>query len=418
MIHSIKGTRDILPEEVGKWQFVEDTARRIFARYGFREIRTPVFESTDLFARGIGEGTDIVSKEMYTFVDRGGRSLTLRPENTAPVVRSAIEHQLFQRVDGARLYYVGPMFRYERPQKGRMRQFHQIGVEVFGSEEPTVDAEVIEMAMSFLFGLGIAQPDLAVNSVGCQECREVFRGKFREFLSPLTDKLCQDCQRRFQENPLRILDCKKGCTELTRSAPTLLDTLDPDCRAHFDRVLSYLNLLGIGYRVEPKLVRGLDYYTRTTFEILGGSLGAQNALLGGGRYDGLVRELGGPPVAGLGFASGLERLILSIPEEMPKSLRAPDLYVATRGEAAVEQALPLIRDLRHRGFWVEMDPSPSRSLKAQSRRAGNLGARYLLFLGENELAQGIFTVKNMESGKQMELPANDIERLAQELGHA
>jgi len=255
MIHSIKGTRDILPEEVGKWQFVEETARRIFARYGFREIRTPIFESTDLFARGIGEGTDIVSKEMYTFVDRGGRSLTLRPENTAPVVRSAIEHQLFQQVDGGRLYYVGPMFRYERPQKGRMRQFHQIGVEVFGSEEPTVDAEVIEMAMTFLAGLGITQADLAVNSVGCQSCREVFRGKFREFLSPLTDKLCEDCQRRFLENPLRILDCKKGCTDLTGSAPTLLESLDPDCRMHFDRVLAYLDLLGVGYRVEPKLVR-------------------------------------------------------------------------------------------------------------------------------------------------------------------
>ncbi len=414
MIQAIKGTRDILPSETGRWQFVEGTAHRVFRRYGFREIRTPVFESTELFSRGIGEGTDIVSKEMYTFLDRGERSLTLRPENTAPVVRAAIEHGLFQRSDSERLYYIGPMFRYERPQKGRMRQFHQIGVEVFGSGEPALDAEVIEMSAVFLEELGIRETDLAVNSVGCEVCRPVYRERLREFLAPRFAELCADCQRRYRENPLRILDCKAGCRRLLEGSPTLLETLDPACRDHFESVRRYLDLLGVPYRVEPHLVRGLDYYMRTTFEILGAALGAQNALLGGGRYDRLVQELGGPPVPGIGFASGLDRLVLSLPPGTGEEGRGPDFFVAVHGAAAFDKALKLARDLRRRGAWVEMDPMPGKSLRAQTRRADQIRARRILFLGEEEIQKGVVTVKNLEGGNQWQVPESELGRLAEE----
>ncbi len=415
MIQAIKGTRDILPEEVGQWQFVEDTARRVFRRYGFREIRTPIFESTELFARGIGEGTDIVSKEMYTFVDRGDRSLTLRPENTAPVVRAAIEHSLFQKPGSERLYYIGPMFRYERPQKGRMRQFHQIGVEVFGSVEPAIDADVVEMAMAFLGEIGIRGIDLAINSVGCENCRPVFRERLREALEPRSAELCSDCQRRLRENPLRILDCKVGCRRFLEGAPTLLDTLDAPCREHFEAVRRLLDALEVRYRVEPRLVRGLDYYVRTTFEILGDSLGAQNALLGGGRYDGLVKELGGPPVPGFGFASGLDRLVLSLPAGAGKTADGPDLFIATQGRDGLPEAMRLTRDLRRRGCRVEMDPDPLRSLKAKARRADQVKARYILFLGGHELERNVLTLKRMDTGTQAEIPAADVDRLAREV---
>src|SRR5262249_11500560 len=287
----------------------------------FREIRTPIFESTDLFARSIGDSTDIVTKEMYTFTDRGERSVTLRPENTAPVVRAVLEHHLLQKAESERLYYLGLMFRYERPQKGRMRQFHQIGVESFGSPAPSQDAEVIQMATAMLSEMDIVATDLVLNSVGCETCRPAYRESLRRYLAPHRDDLCSDCQRRYRENPLRILDCKVGCRRFLEGGPTLLDSLDPDCREHFDAVRRDLRLLGVNFGVDPLLVRGLDCYVRTTFEILGESLGAQNAILGGGRYDGLVKALGGPPVPGFGFASGLERLVLSLPEATGESLR-------------------------------------------------------------------------------------------------
>jgi histidyl-tRNA synthetase len=415
MIQAIKGTRDILPEESGKWQFAEATARRVFRRYGFREIRTPIFESTELFSRGIGEGTDIVSKEMYTFSDRGGRSLTLRPENTAPVVRAAIEHNLFQRADSERLYYIGPMFRYERPQKGRMRQFHQIGVEVFGSVEPAADAEIIEMSTVFLRELGISGTDLAVNSVGCESCRPVYRERLRGFLAPCLDELCPDCRRRYQENPLRILDCKAGCRRFLDGSPTLLETLDAPCRDHFEAVRRCLEHLGVPHRVEPHLVRGLDYYMRTTFEVLTANLGAQNALLGGGRYDRLVEDLGGPSVPGIGFASGLDRLILSLPAGAGEATAGPDFFVAVQGPGSFDQALRLVQELRRRGAWAEMDSNPGRSLRAQTRRADQLRARHILFLGEEETRKGVLTVRQMEGGTQWEVPASDLERLMGEV---
>jgi histidyl-tRNA synthetase len=417
MIQAIKGTRDILPPEAERWQFAESAARRVFRRYGFREIRTPIFESTELFSRGIGESTDIVSKEMYTFKDRGERSLTLRPENTAPVVRAAIEHGLFQRPDCERLYYVGPMFRYERPQKGRMRQFHQIGVEAFGSAEPALDAEIIQMSAAFLEEMEIRDIDLAVNSVGCENCRPAYRERLRQFLAPRFEELCVDCRRRYHENPLRILDCKAGCRRLLEGSPTLLESLDPPCREHFDSVRRYLDLLEVPHRVEPHLVRGLDYYVRTTFEVLGASLGAQNALLGGGRYDDLVHDLGGPSVPAIGFASGLERLVLSLPAATAEGEERPDFFVAVHGAAALAPALQLARDLRRRGAWVEMDPHPTRSLKAQTRRADQLHSRHILFLGDEEVRKGILTVKSMEGGTQWEIPANDLDRLLGESSH-
>ncbi len=417
MIQAIKGTRDILPEEAGKWQFAEAAARRVFRRYGFREIRTPIFESTELFARGIGEGTDIVSKEMYTFTDRGGRSLTLRPENTAPVVRAAIEHGLFRRADSERLYYIGPMFRYERPQKGRMRQFHQIGVEVFGSVEPAVDAEVIEMSMVFLRELGIPDTDLAINSVGCETCRPAYRERLVDFLAPRLGDLCPDCCRRYRENPLRILDCKAGCQRLLDGSPTLLDALDTACRDHFAAVCRCLGQLGVRHRIEPRLVRGLDYYMRTTFEVLTGALGAQNALLGGGRYDRLVEDLGGPSVPAIGFASGLDRLILSLPAGPGAEAAGPDFFVAVQGAGSFEQALRLVRDLRGKGAWAEMDFNPGRSLRAQTRRADQLRARHVLFLGEDEIRKGVLTVRRMEGGSQWEVPLSDLDRLMGEVSH-
>ena len=413
-IQAVKGTRDILPGETERWQRVEDVARRVFRRYGFREIRTPIFESTELFARGIGEATDIVTKEMYTFEDRGGRSLTLRPENTAPVVRAVLEHHLLQHPEAERLYYLGPMFRYERPQKGRMRQFSQVGVEAFGSDAAALDAEVIEMAMAMLRELQIDPVSLVINSVGCEKCRPVFRDKLKEALSDKVDQLCSDCQRRYRENPLRILDCKVGCRRFLEGGPTILDSLDDECRLHFETLKRCLERLEVPYRVDPLLVRGLDYYMRTTFEVLGASLGAQNALLGGGRYDSLVAEMGGPPVGGFGFAAGLDRLVLSLPAAEAEA-SGPDVFVACLGEPARERGMMLVRDLRRRGLWVEWEPTPGKSLKAQARRADRLRARVLAFLGDEELARGTLTLKTLAGGEQRETPAADPDALAKEL---
>jgi histidyl-tRNA synthetase len=318
-----------------------------------------------------------------------------------------------QRADSERLYYIGPMFRYERPQKGRMRQFHQIGVEAFGSAGPAIDAEVIEMSTVFLAEMGITDSDLIINSVGCEICRPAYRERLRDFLLPRFAELCPDCQRRLHDNPLRILDCKAGCRALLNDAPTLLDGLDAACREHFDGLRRCLDLLEVRHRVDPHLVRGLDYYVRTTFEILGASLGAQNALLGGGRYDRLVEDLGGPSIPGVGFASGLDRLVLSLPAAgFPE--RGPDFYVAVQGREAFDRAFRLTRDLRRLDLWVEMDPRSDPSLKAQTRRADQLGARRILFLGDEEIRRGVVAVKRMADGTQKEVPLDDPAGLARE----
>jgi histidyl-tRNA synthetase len=419
MIESAKGTRDILPAEIPRWHLVEAQAREIFARFGFREIRTPIFESTDLFSRGIGEATDIVAKEMYTFPDRKGRSLTLRPENTAPVARAYIQHQLHRGSEIERLYYIGPMFRYERPQKGRMRQFHQIGAEVLGSEHPMVDAETLHMLMLFLGGLGIQPLELLLNSVGCQDCRPRYREVLLRELLPQRDRLCADCHRRLEINPMRCFDCKVEADQaiLAKVSP-ILDHLDAACRDHLAGVRSHLATLGVAHRLEPRLVRGLDYYRRTTFEVALSSLGAQSALLGGGRYDGLVESLNGPPTPGFGFAIGEDRLVLSLPESAGEAESRLDLFVVAMGVGALAPALVAAGRLRAAGRQVVLEPLPDKSLKAHLRRANDLKARFVLILGPDEVARGVLTVKRMSDGFQRTVGGDDLVAALTEMTHA
>ena len=416
MIEAVKGARDILPDEIPRWHFVEGAARETFERYGFREIRTPIFENTALFMRGIGEETDIVTKEMYTFLDRKGRSLTLRPEATAPVARAYIQHQMRRTADVERLYYIGPMFRYERPQKGRMRQFSQIGVEVLGSEHPAIDAETLEMLMAFLEALAIAPVELVLNSVGCDDCRPAYREALVRYLEPHRASLCEDCRRRLDTNPMRCFDCKVPADrELMAGAPTISSYLCSACREHFTQVRAYLEAFGVPYVVDPRLVRGLDYYRRTAFEVTQPGLGAQNAVLGGGRYDGLVQDLGGPPVPGFGFAVGEDRLILSLPQGSPVPDDAPDVYVVALGEAAVAEALLLGRRLRRKKMRVVFDPVPGKSLKGHMRRANDRRARSVLILGDKEVAGGLVTIKRMSDGAQEMFPKGDLEARIGEL---
>ncbi len=404
MIERVKGTRDILPDEINRWQFLEDQARDVFSLYGFREIRTPIFESTELFQRGIGAGTDIVAKEMYTFPDRKGRSLTLRPENTAPVARAYIEHQMHRRSEIERLYYIGPMFRYERPQKGRMRQFSQIGVEVFGSDHPVIDAETLQMLVLYLDRIGIRPVSVTLNSVGCEACRPRYREILRGYLQPHRDRMCGDCRRRIEVNPLRCFDCKVAADrELLARADTIQDHLCDACRDHFAAVKAHLERLGVPFDLDPRLVRGLDYYCRTTFEVSLAGLGAQNALLGGGRYDGLVKSLGGPPVPAFGFAVGEDRLVLSLPENADIPESSPDVYMISLGEKALQHAPAMAARLRSGRRRVVLDPMPGKSLRSQMRKANDLGARFVLILGEQEIASGRYTLKRMSDGAQVEI---------------
>jgi histidyl-tRNA synthetase len=400
MIKAIRGTRDILPPASGIWNVVESLARTTFAAYNYQEIRTPIFEETALFARGVGEETDIVSKEMYTFEDRDGTSLTLRPENTASVIRAYIEHRLDQLPGTQKLYYIGPMFRRERPQKGRYRQFSQIGAEAIGSESPAVDAEVIEMVIALLNGLSLTGFELLINSVGCPRCRPAFLDKLRETLRDAAPRMCGDCQRRAVTNPLRVLDCKVPDDQPVIDAlPSILDHLCEGCRDHFARVRTYLDDRAIAYTVKPRLVRGLDYYTRTTFEVLHGALGAQNAILGGGRYDGLAESLGSKvPAPGIGFSIGEDRLVLAV--EQGRQLAAPalDVYIAPLGESAFRHAALLARDLRAAGRRVELGTDSK--LKRAMELANKLGAQYALIVGDDEVAAGEYSLKEMRSGEQ------------------
>ncbi|PYS95229.1 MAG: histidine--tRNA ligase [Acidobacteria bacterium] len=419
MVEAVKGVRDILPDEIRAWHFVEERARDTFERYGFREIRTPIFESTELFARGIGEGTDIVAKEMYTFPDRKGRSLTLRPENTAPVARAYIEHQMHRRSEVERLYYLGPMFRYERPQKGRMRQFYQIGVEVLGSDHPAIDAETLEMLVAFLGRLGIAPVQLVLNSVGDPECRPAYKEILRRYLLPRRESLCEDCRRRLDTNPLRCFDCKVPADrDVMAQAPAILDHLCDACRGHFERVREHLDAFGIAYTIDRRLVRGLDYYRRTAFEVTAPGLGAQNALLGGGRYDGLIEELGGPAVPGFGFAVGEDRLVMSLPATAAIPDDAPEVFVVGLGEAGVSAALQAARRLRGSGHRTLVEPLPGKSLKAQLRRANDLRARFVLILGEEEIQRGVMTLKRMSDGSQATVRLDELDRRLGEMARA
>jgi histidyl-tRNA synthetase len=401
MIKAVRGTRDILPPSSAVWNHVEAIAREVFRTFHCQEIRTPIFEPTELFARGVGADTDIVSKEMYTWEDRDGSSITLRPENTASVIRAYIEHRLDQQPGLKKLYYIGPMFRRERPQKGRYRQFSQIGAEVIGSESPAVDAEVIEMVLEVLVRCGVEAPHLIVNSVGCPKCRPVFVEALRDRLQSVKSGMCQDCQRRADTNPLRVLDCKIPEDQpVIDSLPSILEHLCEDCASHFTAVRRLLDVRAIEYEIRSRLVRGLDYYTRTTFEVTHGALGAQNSILGGGRYDGLAESLGSRVAApGIGFSIGEDRLVMAIEEKVSASeLARLDVYLAPMGQAALEHGVALARELRRAGIVVEVGVEGK--LKRAMENANKLGAKRVLLIGDNEIAAGVYALKDMATGEQ------------------
>lgn len=410
-ITAIKGMNDILPGEIETWQFLESRAREVFGCFGFSEIRMPVVEKTELFCRSIGETTDIVEKEMYTFNDKSDHSLTLRPEGTAPVMRSFIQNKLHNLDPVSKLYYMGPMFRYERPQKGRYRQFHQIGAEVIGVEDPKIDAQVLAMLHRYFCEIGIDTVSLQVNSLGCPECRPAYRQQLIEYLEACQGSLCADCRRRYLTNPLRVLDCKAaGCQQATAAAPSMIDHLCEHCAVHFTEVKNHLSALQVPFEINPRMVRGLDYYVRTTFELVTDRLGAQNAVAAGGRYDGLVESLGGPALPGIGFAIGVERLVLMKGEDrVPPA--APDIFLAALGEAAADQAFVLMSRLQCSGIRAEMDYQ-GKSLKAQMRRANKLAARFTLILGDAELQSGRAQLKRMADSSQQEV---SLEALVEEL---
>ncbi len=398
----VRGTRDILPDEAARWYRIEETFREVARRYNYREIRFPVLEQTELFTRGIGEGTEIVTKQMFTFPDQKGRSLTLRPEGTASTVRAYLTAGLHINDPFQKWYYLGPMFRYEKPQKGRYRQFHQYGIEVFGSLEPSVDAEVIAFAWSLMSELEIGGLRLKLNSIGCAEDRARFQEVLRGHFASSIESMCSDCKRRLEENPLRILDCKEPvCQPFIEQAPGSAEHLCSDCADHFAAVRAHLDRLDLAYEIDPRLVRGLDYYTRTVFELLSDDLGTQDSLLGGGRYDGLIETLGGPPTPGIGLAGGTDRLALVLEErESGESTKAGiDLYVAALGEAGHALALQLAEGLRRRGLTVDLDHR-DRGLRKQLTEANRLGARHLLVLGEDEVASAQGSLKTMASGEE------------------
>src|SRR5579872_4612473 len=405
MIKAVKGTRDILPPSSEVWNYVEAVAREVFRRYNYHEIRTPILEETALFARGVGEETDIVSKEMYTFEDRDGSSLTLRPEATASVMRSYIEQRLDQKPGLQKLYYIGPMFRRERPQKGRYRQFYQIGAEAIGSESPAVDAEVIEMVVDVLRSAGLSGFKLLINSVGDRNCRPQYVALLKERLRDVAQRLCGDCQRRAETNALRVLDCKVPEDQpIIDALPSIQDHLCEPCRTHFDEVCAMLRDRGIEYEIRPRMVRGLDYYMRTTFEIVHGSLGAQNSVLGGGRYDGLAESLGSKVHSpGIGFSIGEDRLVMSVEEQQPAA--ALDLFIAPLGEAALRHAAVMARVYRQAGQSVELVEG---KLKRAMELANKLGARYTLIVGDNEIAAGRYALKDMATGEQQNLTQEEI----------
>lgn len=401
-ITAVKGIKDILPSETPGWQKVETTARAIFERFGFHEIRVPIMEKTALFQRSIGEATDIVEKEMYTFRDRDEELLTLRPEATACVIRAYVEHNLASAEPVTKLFTIGPMFRRERPQKGRYRQFHQIDVEVFGDDTPASDAEVIFMLMHFLDVAGVENLSLEINSLGCKDCRPGFSRAVVAYLGQFQDGLCPDCQRRLTTNPLRVFDCKvEACGRIISDAPRILDHLCPECLDHFDRVKGFLDDLNLEYAVNSNMVRGLDYYTKTAFEVKSGKLGAQNSLAGGGRYDGLVALLGGPDVAGVGFGIGMERLLACLPDT-EENVGKTDIFVAALGTRALKFAFKLTGLLRRSGFTAATDYS-GKSLKSQMKRADKMQSAFTLIIGDSEMDSGRAVLRNMKTKNQQDL---------------
>ena len=415
---AIKGTNDILPEESNKWQFVESKMLETALQFGFKEIRVPVFEHTEVFLRSVGDTTDVVQKEMYTFDDKGGRSITPRPELTAGVIRSAIEKGLVNGALPQKLCYIGGCYRYEKPQAGRLREFHQFGVECVGAAAPNADAEVISLAKSVLDNIGIKNISLEINSIGCPECRKEYHKALKEYFSANAENLCDTCKDRLDRNPMRILDCKSPvCKKIAENAPVVIDFLCEDCRDHFEKVKANLEAMQIEYKVNPKIVRGLDYYTRTVFEFVSGDIGAQSTVCGGGRYDGLIGQMGGPKTPSLGFAMGIERLMMVLSAQNAELPEAPtcDLFIATLGENAILKASALCRLLRDEGYKVQTDIC-GRGLKAQMKYADKIGAKFSLVLGDNEVESGKATLKNMSNSAEKEIAlAEIVEELGEEL---
>lgn len=397
-----RGTKDILPEQISNWLFIENKIRTICKNYGYEEIRTPTFEHTELFQRGIGESTDVVEKEMYTFTDRGDRSITLRPENTASVVRAYLQNKLYAAGNLVKLFYIGSMFRYDRPQAGRLREFHQFGVEALGEQNPALDSEIILLAWDFLKSLGLDDLKLKINTVGCPNCRPVYRQKLQHYFSENIDELCDDCKHRLLKNPLRILDCKiDGGKEFIEDAPKIETCLCNECREHFAQVQKYLQAAGVDFELDARLVRGLDYYTKTAFEIQYLPLGAQSAVAGGGRYDGLIEEIGGAPAPGIGFAAGIERILIAL--EKQNLLQAEknnfDAFIVAVGAEAEIAAFKLLTELRRKNISATMDFA-KRSIKAQMKQAAKSGAKFALIIGEDEVKNSAVTVKNLETSAQ------------------
>ncbi|SET68878.1 histidyl-tRNA synthetase [Paenibacillus sp. NFR01] len=407
------GTQDVLPGAVEKWQVVEAKARELCRRFNYREIRTPMFEHTGLFERGVGETTDIVEGEMYTFKDKGDRDLALRPEGTAGVVRAYVQNKLYGEPDVSKLYYIGPMFRYERPQAGRYRQFHQFGVEAFGAVDPAIDAEVISLGFQFYKELGLQDVRVELNSVGNAPSRAAYRETLLSFLRPMKDSLCADCQRRMERNPLRVLDCKVDQDKFG-GAPSILDSLDEECSTHFAKVKAHLDIMNVPYSINPRLVRGLDYYTHTAFEYKAAGIGSIDTVGGGGRYNGLVEEIGGPDQPGIGFGIGLERILLILENQGVELTEAKplDVYFVALGEAADQEITKQLFNLRSLGYAAERDYL-GRKMKAQLKSADRLAARFTAILGEDELNAGVITLKEMATGEQRTVK---LEELASSLG--
>ena len=417
-IQGPKGTKDVLPSQAYKWHYIESKIRELCSINGYCEVRTPVFEHTELFERGVGETTDIVQKEMYTFMDKGGRSITLKPEGTAPAVRAFIENNIFNEPQPTKMYYITPCYRYERPQAGRLREFHQFGIEAFGTQDPYIDAEVISVGMSLFKTLGIKNLELRINSVGCPKCRKEYNAKLKAFLEPVLQHLCKFCQDRFNTNPLRILDCKEEkCKERLINAPYMLDNLCVDCKTHFEGLKKGLDIIGLDYIVDPKIVRGLDYYTKTAFEIVSNDIGSQGTVCGGGRYDGLIEVCGGPSTPGVGFGLGLERLLLimesqGIPIPEQENIQ---IFIAAMGEKANDIAMELLFKLREASIRAEKDYL-SRSLKAQMKYANKINVKNVIVIGDEEIQRGIVSIKNMESGQEVNVSLNNVDEIIKKMG--
>jgi len=401
-----KGTEDLLPQDSYRWQYLEEKFKKVCDNFGYKEIRVPTFEHTELFERGVGDTTDVVEKQMYTFLDKGDRSITLRPEGTASVVRCFLERNLYAETLPLKMWYNLPCFRYENKQKGRLREFHQFGIEAFGSKGPSIDAEVVTLAITFLKSVGLSDLSVNINSIGCPECRKKYNEILKDYLRPKIDELCDTCKGRFERNPLRILDCKSNiCQDLVKDAPRLLDHICDECADHFENFKKALDNVGIDYKVDSGIVRGLDYYTKTVFEIISGPF----TVCGGGRYDGLVEELGGEPTPAIGFGLGIERLLIRLSElgiEIPEADK-PDLYIASLGESAQLVSQKLCYELRKAGISVEIDHM-MRGLKPQMKYSNKIGARYTLVIGDSEIETGEIRLKNMETGEQTELKLNEL----------